>query len=68
MQNNKYSFRVEWSEEDQIYYASSPEFPGLLTDGKTPDEAIKEAQIALQGIIEVHLEDGDSLPEPLTRK
>ncbi|MBS1786101.1 MAG: type II toxin-antitoxin system HicB family antitoxin [Acidobacteria bacterium] len=68
MTNNKYSFQVTWSEEDQVYFASCPEFPGLLADGKTPSEALAEAQIALQGIIEVHLEDGDPLPEPITRQ
>lgn len=67
MSNGKYSFHLAWSEEDQVCFASCPEFPGLLTHGKTPDEAIAEAQVVLQGIIEVYLEDGDPLPEPMTR-
>jgi predicted RNase H-like HicB family nuclease len=47
---NKYSFQVAWSDEDRTYFASCPEFPGLLAHGDTPEEAIKEAGIALEGL------------------
>jgi predicted RNase H-like HicB family nuclease len=53
---NKYSFHVVWSNEDNAYFASCPEFPGLLAHGDTPEEAIKEAGIALEGVIEVYKE------------
>jgi predicted RNase H-like HicB family nuclease len=65
---NKYSFQVAWSDEDKTYFASCPEFPGLLAHGDTPEEAIKEAGIALEGVIEVYKESDLQLPEPLTRQ
>jgi predicted RNase H-like HicB family nuclease len=65
---NKYSFQVAWSDEDNTYFASCPEFPGLLAHGDTPEEAIKEAGIALEGVIEVYKESDLQLPEPLTRQ
>jgi predicted RNase H-like HicB family nuclease len=61
---NHYSYYVQWSEEDQAYIAKSPEFPFMAADGETPQEAIQELQIALQGAIEVYKEKGWDLPEP----
>jgi antitoxin HicB len=65
---NKYSFQVAWSDEDKTYFASCPEFPGLLAHGDTPEEAIKEAGIALEGVIEVYKESDLELPAPQTRQ
>ncbi len=65
---NKYSFQLQWSEEDNTYFASCPEFPGLLAHGDTPEEAIREAGIALEGVIELQKESGLPLPEPMTRQ
>jgi predicted RNase H-like HicB family nuclease len=62
---HKYSFNVQWSDEDDAYVATVPEFPGLSAFGDTPDEAIVEAQTALEGFIEVYEEDGCPLPKPL---
>ena len=66
--SSKYSFQVTWSDEDDAYIASCPEFPGLLAHGETPNEAIAEAQIALEGVIEVYKESDMQLPEPITRQ
>src|SRR5215468_5537300 len=65
---NKYSFQVAWSNEDKVYFASCHEFPGLLAHGDTPEDAIKEAGIALEGVIEVYKESDLRLPEPQTRQ
>ena len=65
---NKYSFQVAWSVDDKAYFASCPEFPGLLAHGDTPEEAIKEAGIALEGVIEVYKESDLQLPAPQTRQ
>lgn len=40
------SFRVGWSEANGVWIASSVDHPGLFTHGDTPEEAIKEAQVA----------------------
>jgi antitoxin HicB len=66
--SNKYSFHVAWSDENEAYIASCPEFPGLLAHGETPEEAIKEAGIALEGVIAVYKESALRLPDPLTRQ
>lgn len=61
---SKYSMFLSWSEEDQAYIVSVPELPGCMADGKTPEEAVKNAQIIIEEWIECALEDGDPIPEP----
>jgi len=60
----KYSFRVQYSEEDGGYIALSPEFPGLSAFGETPEEAIRESETALDLFIEAYSEQKKPLPEP----
>lgn len=62
----KYSINIIYSEEDEGYIATVPEFPGLSAYGETPEEAIEEAQMALKGFIEVFKEDGCKIPAPQT--
>ena len=59
----KYSFRLQFSDEDGGYIAVSPEFPGLSAYGETPNEALKEAVDALELFIETYSEQGKPLPE-----
>jgi predicted RNase H-like HicB family nuclease len=59
-----YSVEAIWSEEDECYIATIPEFPGLSAFGDTQEKAIKEAKIALKGFIKVYKEDGCDLPKP----
>lgn len=61
---NKYQFNIAWSVEDKAYIATCPEFYGLSAFGDTPEEALAEAQIALELFIETYAEDGKPLPEP----
>jgi predicted RNase H-like HicB family nuclease len=53
-----------WSDEDESYVATIPEFPGLSAFGDTPEEAAGEAKIAAEGFMEVFKEDGRLLPDP----
>jgi len=62
---NRYSINLNWSDEDQSYVATVPEFPNLMAFGDTPDEALKEANVALEGFIKIFEEDGLVLPNPI---
>ncbi len=46
----KYSINVVWSDEDECYIATIPEFKGLSAFGDTQEEAIQEAFVALEGL------------------
>lgn len=61
---HKYGFNVAWSDEDQVYIATCPSFPGLSAFGDTPAEALKEAEIVLQSFIEIFEKQGKALPAP----
>jgi|ERR1051326_841898 predicted RNase H-like HicB family nuclease/RNA-binding protein YhbY len=66
--DKRYSFNIEWSEEDQEYIATCPAFSGLTAFGETEEEALSEAKIALQGFIETCKEQNIPLPEPQLRE
>jgi len=40
-QNDKYTYRVTWSEEDAEYVGLCAEFPGLSWLSRTPEAALK---------------------------
>ena len=60
----KYSMIKSWSEEDQAYIISVPELPGCMADGKTPEEAVRNAEEVIELWIESAREDGEEIPEP----
>lgn len=64
---NKYQFNLVWSDLDNEYMATCPEFPGLSAFGATPEEALSEAQTALELFIETYQADGIALPKPHTK-
>ncbi len=64
---NKYQFNLVWSDLDNEYMATCPEFPGLSAFGATPEDALSEAQIAMELFIETYQADGIPLPEPHTK-
>lgn len=60
----KYGFNLLWSDEDQGYIVTCPDFPGLSAFGETPEEALEEAKIALDLFIETLQASGAQLPKP----
>ena len=63
----RYSVLVQWSDEDKAYLAFLPEFgKGAQTRGSTYQEAMKNAEEALQLRIDALEENGRDLPRPRT--
>lgn len=62
--SNRYAIQIFWSEEDEAFIAVCREFPGLSAFGETREEALHEAQIALDLMIETYREKDIALPEP----
>ncbi len=54
--------------EDGGYVARVLEFPGCISEGDTPNEAIENIEEALRLIVEVMVERGDAIPEPLSTR
>lgn len=56
----KYTIVIQWSEEDQCFIVSLPEWGEFChTHGDTYEEALKNAQEVLELLIESSLEDGE---------
>ena len=68
MKNNdagKYTYRIEWSEEDGCHVARCLEFPSLAAHGNTADAALREIETVVAESIRWLREDGENIPEPM---
>lgn len=65
---HKYETIIYWSEEDQLFIADVPELPGCIAHGASPDEALANAQQAMQLWLDTAREFGDPIPEPKGRR
>lgn len=65
----RYTMVIQWSERDQAYLVTLPEWKDRLlgaaiTHGDTYEDAARAGQEALDMLIEDALANGESLPEP----
>jgi predicted RNase H-like HicB family nuclease len=65
-----YSMLIEWSEEDQAYLVTLPEWADRVimpaTHGSTYGEAVQHGQEVLELLVNSTLRDGEPLPPPKT--
>jgi len=59
-----YHINIFYSEEDGCYIADLPDFACCSAFGDTPEEALRELQIAKEGCLQVARENGYPIPEP----
>ena len=64
----KYTYRIEWSEEDQAHVAKCLEFPSLAAHGSTVEAALKEIEHVVTETINWLIEENEPVPEPLGLK
>lgn len=67
MMEPRYHINVFWSERDQSWVADVPDLKSCAAFGDTPEEAIAESRLAIQGWLESALADGLAIPEPRYR-
>lgn len=64
----QYSMLIEWSDEDQAFLVTFPEWAGQVntpsTHGATYEEAVKHGQEVLKDLIAIWQERGYTLPTP----
>ena len=63
----KYEMIIYWSKEDDAFIVEVPELSGCMADGKTYEEAIKNALIVIREWVETAKEIGKEIPEPKGR-
>jgi predicted HicB family RNase H-like nuclease len=68
LKNDRYSYRVIWSDKDDEYLGLCAEFPSLSWLAGTPEAALKGIRRVVAVGIKIMEADGDSIPEPLSNK
>jgi predicted RNase H-like HicB family nuclease len=65
----RYSILIQWSEEDQLYLVTIPEFEGRVmqpcTSGETYELALANAQDCIEACLDYWNDVGMSLPLPV---
>lgn len=60
----RYSMLIQWSEEDQVYVVTLPEFHRAKTHGTTYETAARSGREAIELLVETYREEGRPLPAP----
>lgn len=69
IQNDKYTYRVTWSNEDSEYVGLCIEFPSLSWLAATPESALRGIRRVIADVVADMKTAGERIPEPLaTRK
>ena len=66
LNNDRYTYRITWSEEDQEYVGLCAEFPSLSWLAETPDAALTGIRNVVAESIEDLQSQGESIPEPIS--
>jgi antitoxin HicB len=67
--NYNYTIIIQWSEEDNCFIASLPEWGEFChTHGDTYEETLKNAKEVLEMLVKSSLAEGETLPQPKTFK
>ena len=64
---NDYAISIFYDEEDGDYIAVVPDLKGCTAFGDTPEEALRQIQIAKEGWLDVARKHGDPIPKPRWR-
>ncbi|MBX2998501.1 MAG: type II toxin-antitoxin system HicB family antitoxin [Caldilineaceae bacterium] len=68
LNNEKYTYRVTWSEEDQEHLGLCTEFPSLSWLADTPEEALAGIRAIVAEVVTDLQTNGEPVPEPLATK
>ena len=66
--NDRYTYRVTWSEEDHEHVGLCAEFPSLSWLARTPEAALKGIRKVVADVVADLAVHGETLPEPIATK
>ncbi len=61
---DKYTYHIQWSEEDDCHIGRCVEFPLLAAHGDTSESALREIQFVVAETIKWLDEEGEPIPNP----
>lgn len=67
-EQDKYTYRVTWSEEDEEFVGLCAEFPGLSWLANDPEEALKGIRAIVKDSVEDMVESGEEIPKPIATR
>jgi predicted HicB family RNase H-like nuclease len=65
LKNDRYTYRVTWSPEDEEYVGLCAEFPSLSWLAETPEEALRGIREVVAEVVADLKMNGEPVPEPL---
>jgi predicted HicB family RNase H-like nuclease len=68
LRNDRYTYRVTWSQDDQKYVGLCVEFPSLSWLAKTPEAALQGIRKIVNDAVTDMRDNGETPPSPLSGK
>ena len=68
LKNDRYTYRVTWSEDDNEYIGLCAEYPSLSWLAPTPEAALKGIRKVVADIVNDMQSAGETIPEPIAGK
>ena len=65
--NDRYTYRVTWSEEDQEHVGLCAEFPSLSWLASSPEAALRGIRTVVAKVVKDMQANGEAIPEALLR-
>jgi predicted RNase H-like HicB family nuclease len=62
-----YHINISYSDEDKCYVADIPDLVSCSAFGDTPEDALRELQVAKEAWLDVAREQGKTVPRPRYR-
>jgi predicted HicB family RNase H-like nuclease len=68
LKNDRYTYRVTWSEDDNEYVGLCAEFASLSWLASTPEAALKGIRKVVEDVVKDMRENGEEVPEPIASR
>jgi predicted HicB family RNase H-like nuclease len=68
VQNDHYTYRVTWSEDDQEYVGLCAEFPSLSWLSRSPEAALRGIRGVIADVVSDLKKSQEPVPEPLASR
>jgi predicted HicB family RNase H-like nuclease len=65
LKNDRYTYRVTWSEDDNEYIGLCAEFPSLSWLAKKPEVALKGIRKLVEDVVRDMHKEGEAVPGPI---
>lgn len=68
IQNDRYTYRITWSQDDQEYVGLCAEFPSLSWPSFSPEAALRGIRGIVAGVVADMKWSREAVPEPLASR